>query len=124
MNVRWTAVLTGFVVDVFIGLLISLFVSPDLYTSPDLARPGDVILLALPVVLTAVSGYVAGRMAKTSRVLNGLLVQVVGILYRTLFGPMTRLEVVLYLIAILFAALGGYLSRFPAERSQRSSGRG
>ena len=124
MNVRWMAVLTGFVVDVFIGLLISPFVSADLYTSPDLTRPGDVILLALPVVLTIVSGYVAGRMAKTSRALNGFLVQVIGILFAALTGPMSRIQVVVYLISSLFAALGGYLSRFPPERPQRSSRRG
>ena len=123
MNVRWMAVLTGFVVDVFIGLLVSLFVSQELYLSPDLTRPGDVILLALPVVLTVVSGYVAGRMAKVSRALNGFLVQVVGILFAALTGPMTRVQVIVYLISSLFAALGGYLSRFPAERPQRSSGR-
>jgi len=124
MNVRWTAVLTGFVVDVFISLLLSPFVSQDLYTSPDLARAGDVILLAIPIVLTVVSGYVAGRMAKTDRVLNGFLVQIVSIVFGSLVGPMTRTQVVVYVISCFFAALGGYLSRFPAERPQRSSGRG
>lgn len=124
MNVRWTAVLTGFVVDVFISLLLSPFVSEDIFTSPDLTRPGDVILLALPIVLTIVSGYVAGRMAKSDRVLNGFLVQIVSIVFSSFIGPMTRIQVIVYIISCAFAALGGYLSRFPAERQQRSSGRG
>ncbi len=71
MNVRWTAVLTGFGVDFLIAILLSPFLSETILTSPDLTRPGDVILLSLPIVLTTVSGYVAGRVAKTSRVLNG-----------------------------------------------------
>jgi putative membrane protein (TIGR04086 family) len=124
MNVRWMAVLTGFLVDVLISFLLSPFISPELYTSPDLTRPGDMILLAVPVVLTAVSGYVAGRMAKTSRVLNGFLVQVVAILFSVLLGPLTNTQVVTYALASLFAALGGYLSQFPGERQQRSSDRG
>ena len=124
MNVRWMAVLTGFVVDVFISILLSPFISEDLYVSPDLTRPGDLILLALPIILTVVSGYVAGRMAKTSRVLNGFLVQIVGIVFSSFLGSLTRTQVVTYAIACAFAALGGYLSHFPAERQQQSSGRG
>jgi putative membrane protein (TIGR04086 family) len=113
MNVRWMAVLTGVLVDVLIGSLLSLFISPEIYTSPVLTRPGDVVLLALPVVLTTVSGYVAGRMAKTSRALNGLLVQVILILITQLGPPPPRTIVISYAFACLFAALGGYLSRFP-----------
>ncbi len=124
MNVRWTAVLTGFGVDFLIAILLSPFLSETILTSPDLTRPGDMILLSLPIVLTTVSGYVAGRVAKTSRVLNGFLVQIVSILFSVVAGPMTRTQVISGVVACLFAALGGYLSRFPAERAQRSSGRG
>jgi hypothetical protein len=116
MNVRWTAVMTGFLVDFLIGIVLSLFISPDIYTAPDITQPSVLFLLGLPVVLTTVSGYVAGRVAKTSRVLNGLLVQVVSILFSQLIGPIPRVLVVTYAIACIFAALGGYLSRFPAER--------
>lgn len=123
MNVRWTAVLTGFLVDFFIALVLSPFVNPDIYTSPDLSSPTVLLWLGLPVVLTTISGYVAGRMAKTSRVLNGFLVQVVSILFSQLDGPIPRVAVVTYLLACGFAALGGYLSHFPRERWPRSTER-
>jgi hypothetical protein len=116
MNVRWLAVLTGFLVDFFISILLAPFISPDIYTSPDLSQPGILILLSLPVILTTISGYVAGRMAKTSRVLNGLLVQVVSILFSQLGGPIPRVAVITYAAACVFAALGGYLSRYPSEQ--------
>jgi hypothetical protein len=116
MNVRWSAVLTGFLVDFLISISLAPFISPDIYTSPDLTQPGIVFLLGLPVVLTTISGYVAGRMAKTSRVLNGLLVQVVGILINQLSGPIPRVAVVTYVAGCVFAALGGYLSRYPSQQ--------
>jgi putative membrane protein (TIGR04086 family) len=116
MKIRWMAVLTGVLVDVLIGSLLSLFTSQDIYTSPVLSRPGDVVLLGLPVILTAVSGYVAGRIAKTSRAVHGLLVQVVIILISQLGPPPPRALIVSYALACGFAALGGYLSRFPGER--------
>jgi hypothetical protein len=115
MSVRWSAVLTGFLVDFLIGILLAPFISPDIYTSPDLTQPGVLFLLSLPVVLTTISGYVAGRMAKTSRVLNGLLVQIVSILFSQLIGPIPRVAVVTYAAACAFAALGGYLSRYPNQ---------
>lgn len=123
MNVRWTAVMTGFLVDFLIGFLLAPFISPDLYTAPDISQPSVVLMLGLPVVLTTISGYVAGRVAKTSRVLNGLLVQVVSILFSQLVGPLPRALVITYAIACIFAALGGYLSRFPAERQPDPAGR-
>ena len=122
MNVRWMAVITGFLVDTLISAILSLFASPEFLASPDLTRPGDLILLCLSVGLTTVSGYVAGRMAQTSRVLNGLLVQVVSILVSQLAGPLPRVFVISYAIACLFAALGGYLSRYPTQPQPSSSG--
>ena len=116
MNVRWSAVITGFLVDFLIGILLTPFISQDLYASPDLTQPGVIFLLSLPVVLTTISGYVAGRMAKTSRVINGLMVQIVGILLGVLSGPIPRVGVITYAAACAFAALGGYLSRYPTER--------
>jgi hypothetical protein len=122
MNVRWMAVLTGVVVDIVIGTLLALIVGQDVLLSPDLSRPGDVILFCLPIVLTTVSGYVAGRMAKESRVLNGLLVQIIGILFSMLGPPLPRIQVIAYAVSCAFAALGGYLSRYPAQPISRSPG--
>jgi len=122
MNVRWMAVLTGFLVDILISSVLFSFASSDFLSSPDLLRPGDLILLALSVVLTSVSGYVAGRMAQTDRALHGLLVQIVSILVSQLGPPPSRVIVITYALSCLFAALGGYLSRYPAQRQPRSSG--
>ncbi len=116
MNVRWSAVMTGFLVDFLIGILLAPFISQDIFTSPDLTQPRVLFLLSLPVVLTTISGYVAGRMAKTSRVLNGLMVQIVIILFSQLGGPIPRVAIVTYVAACIFAALGGYLSRYPSEQ--------
>jgi putative membrane protein (TIGR04086 family) len=123
MNVRWMAVLTGFVVDVALSALLSLLASPQFFTSPDLARTGDVLLIGLLTVSTGIGGFVAGRMAGSSRVLNGLLVAVVGILINQLGPPLPRVFVVSSAIACGMAALGGYLSRFPAQLPWRSSRR-
>ena len=124
MNVRWMAVLTGFVVDVAISaLLLSLLAAPQFSTAPNLAQPGDLLLIGLLTLSTGIGGFVAGRMAGESRTINGLLVAVVGILVNQLGPPLPRVFVVASLIACGLAALGGYLSRFPARQPSRSSKR-
>lgn len=112
MNIRWMAVLTGIVVDMLIGQVLLL-----LGPSNDPALSGDYRLLAVSVVLTAVSGYVAGRLAAESRTMHGLLVQVVIILLYQLGPPLPRPYVLAFAAACGFAALGGFLSRFPATQS-------
>jgi putative membrane protein (TIGR04086 family) len=121
MNVRWMAVLTGFLVDTLISSILTLFASPEFFTSPDLTRPGDLILVILLVLSSGVGGYVAGRMAQADRWLNGLLVAVVGILIGQVGPPLPRMFIVASVAACLLAALGGFLSRYPAQPQQRSS---
>ena len=123
MNVRWMAVLTGFFVDIAISALLSLLATPQFYTAPNLAQPGDLLLISLLELSTGVGGFVAGRMAGESRTINGLLVAVIGILVNQLGPPLPRVFVVSSLIACGLAALGGYLSRFPARQPSRSSKR-
>jgi len=123
MNVRWMAVLTGFVVDIAISALLSLLATPDFFTAPNLTQPGDLLLIGLLVLSTGIGGFVAGRMAGESRAINGLLVAVIGILVNQLGPPLPRVFVVSSLIACGLAALGGYLSRFPARQPSRSSKR-
>jgi hypothetical protein len=53
MNVRWMAVLTGFVVDIAISALLSLLVTPRFYTAPNPAEPGDLLLIGLLALSTA-----------------------------------------------------------------------
>jgi putative membrane protein (TIGR04086 family) len=123
MNVRWMAVLTGFVVDIAISALLSLLATPQFYTAPNLAEPGDLALIGLLALSTGVGGFVAGRVAGESRAINGLLVAIVGILINQLGPPLPRVFVISSLIACGLAALGGYLSRFPARQPSRSSRR-
>ncbi|HEU5099119.1 MAG TPA: TIGR04086 family membrane protein [Roseiflexaceae bacterium] len=123
MNVRWMAVLTGFVVDYAISALLTLFVAPQFFAAPDPTSPGDLIMIALLTLSTGVGGFVAGRMAGSSRALNGLLVAIVGILLNQLGPPLPRVLVISSAIACGVAALGGYLSRFPDQQPSRSSRR-
>jgi hypothetical protein len=62
-------------------------------------------------------------MAGESRVINGLLVAIIGILLNQLGPPMPRVFIISSLIACGLAALGGYLSRFPAQQPSRFSKR-
>ncbi len=123
MNVRWMAVLTGFVVDVAISAVLSLLATPQFYAGPNPAQPGDLLLLGLLALSTGIGGFVSGRMAGESRTINGLLVAIVGILVNQLGPPLPRILVISSLIACGLAALGGYLSRFPAQQPSRSSKR-
>lgn len=112
MNIRWMAVLTGVMVDQVIGLLLlALIPGGDMMQS--IFSP----LLLTSIVMTTVSGYVAGRLASEDRAMHGLLVQVVNILLAQLSPPQPRAYVLALAAACGFAALGGYLSRFPAAPS-------
>lgn len=122
MNVRWIAVLTGYLADLFISALIVQFAGQAFIDGPDITRPNDLIIIALLSISTGVGGYVAGRMARADRTLNGFLVAIVGILIGQLGQSIPRVLVLASLVSCGLAALGGYLSRFPAERSQRSPG--
>lgn len=124
MNIRWMAVLTGFVVDIALSTVVGFFTSADFSTSPDPTRPGDMLFLALLTLSTGIGGYVAGRMARDDRVINGLLVAIVGILINQLGPPLPKVFVIASAIACGVAALGGFLSRYPASRHERSSRRG
>jgi putative membrane protein (TIGR04086 family) len=123
MNVRWMAVLTGFVVDIAISALLSLFATPQFFASPDPTRPGDLLMICLLSLSTGIGGFVAGRMAGSSRAINGLLVAVVGILLNQLGPPLPRVLVISSAVACGLAALGGYLSRYPDRQPSRSSRR-
>jgi len=123
MNVRWMAVLTGFVVDVALSAVLSLFANPQFFVSPDPTRPGDLLMISLLALSTGVGGLIAGRMAGSSRALNGLLVAVVGILINQLGPPLPRVLVISSAVACGLAALGGYLSRYLERQPSQSSRR-
>lgn len=120
MNVRWTAVLTGFLVDLLASLIIQSFASDQFFTAPDLAQPGNLAIIALLTFSTGVGGYIAGRMAQQDRALNGFLVGIVGVLIGVLGGgSLPRPFVVASAIGCLLAALGGYVSRFPPAQREK-----
>jgi putative membrane protein (TIGR04086 family) len=117
MNVRWLAVITGFMVDTLITVLILSFAPESYFNGPDLSQPAHILIICLSALSTGVGGYVAGRMARTDRVMNGLLVAVVSILFGQLQGPLPRILVIASAFTCVLAALGGYLSRFPRRRT-------
>ncbi len=122
MNVRWTGVMTGFIIDYLISTLLVAFTTVDFLLEPDLTRPSHLILLSLLVLSTGVGGYVAGRMAQADRTINGLLVAIVGILLGQLLGPpLPQVFIVASAISCLTAALGGFLSRYPSPHRSPSS---
>jgi putative membrane protein (TIGR04086 family) len=124
MNIRWMAVLTGFLVDVLLNFFIFMFAPPTVSAIHNPIQTSDFILIALSVIATGVGGYVAGRMAQTLRPLHGFLVGVVGILaiqFQMLFGgpTLSRTNVISLALGCLLGALCGLLSRFPAPRRAR-----
>jgi len=129
MDVRWSAVLLGLVVDVLLTILIQSSVTwLDLTTflsssdlSPDLNRPPDLILFGLFLLATGIGGYVAGRLAHRSHTLNGFMVGVIGIIVGAFlsFGAPAPapLFIVGQIVGCGLAALGGFLSTFSVVRS-------
>src|SRR5262245_1331777 len=122
MKVAWKAVFIGYCVDYFLSLLLSLFVPESFAQMPDMSRLDDLLLVGLFTFTTGIGGYVAGRIAGVDRVINGLLVGVVGILVAQLLRILVGAEdaiphvfVISNAVGCLLAALGGYLSRFPAR---------
>jgi putative membrane protein (TIGR04086 family) len=124
MNIRWTAVLTGFLVYILLTFTISLFTPPTVSAGPDPTQTSDLILIVLGIIATGIGGYVAGRMAQAQRPLHGFLVGIVGILAIQLQllagGPtLSRTDVISLALGCLLGALGGLLSRFPVQRRAR-----
>jgi|SRR5579859_458103 len=129
MNIRWLAVITGFVADTLISNILVAVAHPDAHFSsaPNLSQPADLLLITLLILSTGVGGYIAGRMAHADRTLNGLLVGVVDALLlqldiATSDQPISRVFVVATAIGWGAAAAGGFLSRYPPRRRSGSSG--
>lgn len=124
MNIRWMAVLTGFLADVLLTYLIFFFAPTTPTAGLDPTQATSLTLIGLGILATGVGGYIAGRMAQVQRPLHGLLVGVVGILaiqLQLLYGgpSMTRVDVIALALGCLAGTLGGWLSRFPTLRRAR-----
>jgi len=125
MNIRWMAVLTGFIVDLVATLLLFALIFPQTVFSSQAAQTTDPFSITLGLLATGIGGYVAGRMGQAQRALHGLLVGVVGILmvqFELAFGgqPLSHADVFALAAGCLVVALGGALSRYPAQRQMRS----
>jgi putative membrane protein (TIGR04086 family) len=125
MNVRWMAVLTGFIVDLVVTLLLYALIFPQTIFSSEAAQTTDPRAIALGLLATGVGGYVAGRMGQARRALHGLLVGVVGILVVQLQiasggQSLSHTDVLVLAAGCLAGALGGLTSRYPPERRMRS----
>jgi len=125
MNVRWMAILTGFIVDIVTTFLLYALFYPASLTTPDTTQSSDLVQIGLGLLATGVGGYVAGRLAQSQRMLHGLLVGVVGILIIQLQlmvggGPgIERVGVIALAVGCLAGALGGLLSHYPPQGQRK-----
>jgi putative membrane protein (TIGR04086 family) len=118
MDIRWSAVLTGFLTDYAITAIILLLANPgeEFINAPNIARPDHLIFLTLLVVSTGVGGFVAARIARMNQAMHGLLVGVMGILIgqlEVLGGAPNpaRPFVVASILACMLGAMGGLIAR-------------
>lgn len=130
MEVRWSAVLSGLLVDLLLSIFIRGIASwlalttflntPDGIQPPDLTHTPDLILFGLLLLATGIGGYIAGRLARRSHVLNGFMVGVVGIVVTALLNIGAPAPDHLFIFGQIagcgLGALGGYLSRFSFGR--------
>lgn len=118
MDVRWSAVFFGWLVDFSLSLILQLGLSllgfTAFFAAPALANPLHLLLLAIFVLFTGVGGFIAGRLGGSSFALHGLLVGVTAILASMVLNPgivaEPRAFVVGRAVGCAVAALGGYLA--------------
>ncbi len=117
MNIRWTAVITGFMADVALTVLLQMVIvaigQSAVFTAPSLQNPWHVGLIALGAGLTGIGGFVAGWLATEAFAMHGFLVGVVGILVAALANVGVTVPPLLLLGQALgcgCGALGGMLA--------------
>lgn len=117
MNIRWMAVLFGWLVDFGLSLALQLLIVvaglTSFFESPSLTNPLHVSLLLLFVLVVAVGGFVAARLAGAAFALHGFLVGVADILLSTLFNggaAMPRPFILVEILGCGAAALAGLLA--------------
>lgn len=127
MDVRWSAVFFGWLVDFSLSLLLQLILSwagfTSFFSAPELTNPGHLLLLLIFLLFTGVGGFVTARFAGRQFALHGLLVGVTGILASMVLNPgivaEPRTFVVARAVGCLFGALGGYLASLRQEEASR-----
>ncbi|WP_298401945.1 TIGR04086 family membrane protein [uncultured Chloroflexus sp.] len=117
MNIRWTAVISGFMADFAFTILLQVVIlatgQSAVFTAPSLSNPIHILLILIGASLTGVGGFVAGWLADNSYAMHGLLVGVVGILVAALANVGITVPPLLLLgqvIGCTFGAVGGMLA--------------
>jgi putative membrane protein (TIGR04086 family) len=117
MNVQWTAVLFGWLVDFALSLLLQLIIVAvgvaGFYDNPSLANPIHLALMLLFVAVVGVGGFVGARMAGSNYTLHGFLVGIADIVISALlnFGtPIPHPFVLVQILGCAAGALGGTLA--------------
>jgi putative membrane protein (TIGR04086 family) len=117
MDVRWGAVLAGFMADYVISAIIQLLanVQEDFLFTVDPSRPDHLLYLSLFALSTGIGGFVAARIARMQGPLHGFLVGVVGVLLAQVSIMASgmipaRPLVINSAIGCLLGALGGVLA--------------
>jgi putative membrane protein (TIGR04086 family) len=124
MNVHWSAVLFGWLVDFALSLLLQVFIFwiglTEFFEAPDPSILIHMGLLSLFVLFTGIGGFVAARLAEESYLINGLLVGVTGVLIAAVLNgsnaEVDRVFVIGQLAGCLLAALGGYAALLISQR--------
>lgn len=118
MDIRWSAVLVGFLTDYAITAIIILLTNPseEFRNAPNIALPEHLILIVLLTISTGVGGYISARLARSNHAMQGLLVGVIGILMgqlNVLGGAPNpaRSFIVASVIGCLLGAMGGLIAK-------------
>lgn len=127
MNVHWSAVFVGWLVDFSLSLIIELILvgigANSYFTDPRITDPLHLILLVVFLAFTGVGGFVAARIARDNYLLNGFMVGITGILINTLLGggvaPVPRVFVFGQAIGCGIGALGGWLAYLMRQKWRR-----
>lgn len=116
MNIRWTAVISGFMTDFALTILLQVFIilfgQTTVFTDPSLQNPIHIVLILIGAGLTGVGGFVAAWLAGESFAMHGFLVGVVGILVAALtnVGVVVPPLLLGQVIGCICGALGGVLA--------------
>jgi len=118
MDVRWSAVFFGWLVDFAISLLVQLILVwvgfTAFFSAPDVANPTHLLFLLIFLLATGAGGFVAARFGGQAFALHGLLVGVTGILVSMVLNPgivaEPRVFVIHRAVGCLVGALGGALA--------------
>jgi putative membrane protein (TIGR04086 family) len=110
MNVKWTAVLFGWLVDFALSLLLQMIIVwfgvSSFFDSPSFANPIHLALMLLFVAVVGVGGYVGARMAGSDYALHGFLVGIADILVSALLSSGAATPHPFILIEVLGCAAG------------------